>query len=154
MITREVSIEIKRPVEQVFAAMADTSNQPLWDSALLEVRLIPEGPVNVGTKITEVRRFMGRASENTGEVTEFRPNARITRKSAGNPMTVVGTITFAATPSGTKINWRWDLQFSGFFTLFGQLIANSMKNGAENSLRGLKNHLEGKVPAAYSSARA
>jgi uncharacterized protein YndB with AHSA1/START domain len=62
---------INRPVEQVFAAMADVKNQPLWDPGMSEVRLAPDGPVSVGTKITETRTFMGRTSENTGEVIEF-----------------------------------------------------------------------------------
>ena len=142
MITREASIVIERPVEQVFPAFADTKNQPKWDPGLLEVRLMPDGPVSVGTRIIEVRKIMGRTSENTGEVIEFEPNARITRKSVDTPMTVLGTVTFSATPQGTKINWKWDLQFKGFFALVGMMIANAMKKGSETSLRGLKDLLE------------
>jgi uncharacterized protein YndB with AHSA1/START domain len=153
MITKETSIEVNRPVEQVFSAMADATKQPQWDPGLLEARLTPDGPVRVGTKITEVRKFMGRTSENTGEVIEFEPDTRIIRKSVESPMTVMGTITFAATPKGTKVSWRWDLQFSGFSGLLGPLIANSMKKGAESSLRGLKDHLEKGVPAAFSSTK-
>jgi uncharacterized protein YndB with AHSA1/START domain len=143
MITKETSIVINRPVKQVFAVMADARNQPQWDPGLLEARLMPDGPVSIGTKITEVRKFMGRTSENTGEVVEFEPNARITRKSVDSPsMTVMGTLTFTSTSNGTKVSWRWDLQFSGFFTLVGPLIANGMKKGAEASLQGLKEMLE------------
>jgi uncharacterized protein YndB with AHSA1/START domain len=143
MITKETSIVINRPVKQVFAVMADARNQPQWDPGLLEARLMPDGPVSIGTKITEVRKFMGRTSENTGEVVEFEPNARITRKSVDSPnMTVMGTLTFTSTSNGTKVSWRWDLQFSVFFTLVGPLIANGMKKGAEASLQGLKEMLE------------
>jgi uncharacterized membrane protein len=148
MITREASIVVDRPVAQVFALFADTKNQPQWDSGLLEACLMPDGPVKVGTKITEVRKFMGRTSENTGEVIEFIPNARITRKSVDAPMTVLGTVTFATTLGGTKVNWRWDLQFKGIFALAGSMIATSMKKGSETSLRGLKNLLESRAKAA------
>jgi uncharacterized protein YndB with AHSA1/START domain len=150
MITRESSVVINSQVEQVFAAMTDTKNQPRWDPGLLEARLTPDGPVRVGTKITEVRKFMGRTSENTGEVVEFEPNARITRKSVDGPMTVVGAVTFAGTPKGTKVSWRWDLQFKGIFVLAGPMIANLMKKGSETSLRGLKDLLENRVSAASS----
>lgn len=85
---------------------------------------------------------MGRISENTGEVIEFEPNARITRKSVDSPMTVIGTITFASTQKGTRVGWRWYLQFSGFFVLVGPLIAHGMKKGAEASLSELKDRLE------------
>jgi len=145
MITREISIIIDRPVEQVFTALVDSKNQPKWDSGLLEARLTPEGPVGVGTRITEVRKLMGRSSENTGEVIEFEPNVRITRKSVDMPMTVLGTVTFSATPQGTKVNWKWDLQPKGFYALVGPMIASTMKKSSENSLRGLKDLLESRV---------
>ena len=150
MITRESIVVINSPVGQVFAAMTDTKNQPQWDPGLLEARLTPDAPVSVGTKITEVRKFMGRASENTGEVIEFEPNHRITRKPMDMPMTAVGTITFATTPEGTKVNWRWDLQFKGIFVLVGTFIATAMKRGSETSLRGLKDLLENQVTPVSS----
>jgi uncharacterized membrane protein len=142
MITREASILIDRPVGQVFSALVDSKNQPKWDKGLLEACIMPDGPVGIGTRITEVRKFMGRTSENIGEVVEFEPNVRITRKSVDMPMTVLGTITFAAAPGGTKVSWKWDLQPKGFYVLVGSLIANTMKKGSENSLRGLKDLLE------------
>jgi uncharacterized protein YndB with AHSA1/START domain len=145
MITRETSIVINRPVGQVFAALTDTKNQPRWDTGLIEARLTPDGPVSVGTKITEVRKFMGRTSENTGEVIEFEPNTKITRKSVDMPMSIVGTVTFAATSEGTNVNWKWDLQVKGLFSLAGPMMANSMKKGSEISLRGLKDMLESQV---------
>jgi uncharacterized protein YndB with AHSA1/START domain len=142
MIKREASIMIDRPVGQVFTALVDSKNQPKWDTGLLEACITPDGPVGIGTRITEVRKLMGRTSENTGEVIEFEPNAKITRKSVNTPMSVLGTVTFTATPQGTKVNWRWDLQPRGFYALIGSMIANTMKKGSENSLRGLKDLLE------------
>ncbi len=148
MITREASIVIDRPVGQVFTALVDSKNQPKWDTGLLEACLTPDGPVGIGTRITELRKLMGRTSENTGEVIEFEPNAKITRKSVNTPMSVLGTVTFTATSRGTKVNWRWDLQPRGFYALVGSMIANTMKKGSENSLRGLKDLLESNGSAA------
>lgn len=95
---------------------------------------------------TEVRKLMGRTSENTGEVIEFEPNVRITRKSVNTPMTVLGTVTFTATPWGTKVNWRWDLQPEGFYALVASMIANTMKKSSANCLHGLKD-----LPESYGS---
>ena len=143
MIVKQTSIVINRPVEQVFAAMADVKRQPLWDPGVSDVRLAPDGPVSVGTKITETRTFMGRTSENTGEVIEFEPNARIIRKSTvDRPMKLLGSLDFVPAPQGTEVVWRWDLQFSGFMALVGPIIANAMIKGADKSLRGLKDRLE------------
>jgi len=60
-------------------------------------------------------------------------------------MKLVGTLTFNPTPKGTKVGWRWDLQFSGFFALAGPFIASAMIKGADKSLLGLKNLLEGRA---------
>ncbi len=148
MITKEASMLFDLPVGQVFTAFVDSKNQPKWDKGLLEACITPDGPVGLGTRITEVRRLMGRTSENTGEVIEFEPNAKITRKSVNMPMTVLGTVTFSTTPQGTKVNWKWDLQPKGFYALVGPLIASSMKKGSENSLRGLKDFLESRFITA------
>jgi hypothetical protein len=59
-------------------------------------------------------------------------------------------ITKAATPEGTKVNWRWDLQFKGIFVVVGAFIATAMKRGSETSLRGLKDLLENQVTPVSS----
>jgi hypothetical protein len=75
-------------LRKLFAVMVDPKNQPQWDPGWLEARLSPDAPVRVGTKITEVLKFVGCESENTGEVIDFEPNAQITRKTVDKQMTV------------------------------------------------------------------
>ena len=70
MVNVETSIIINRPIEEVFAYLTDAGNNPQWDLGLVEVRQTPERPVGVGTRITEVRKFLGRKMETTSEVVE------------------------------------------------------------------------------------
>ena len=64
------SVVIARPVEEVFAFVTDARNNPQWQasSGLRRTEQIPEEPVGVGTRITEVWRFMGIESESVGAV--------------------------------------------------------------------------------------
>ncbi len=74
MIKVEDSIVIKRPVEEVFAFVADQRNAPQWQQGLLEVRRITDGPPGIGTRHTVVRKFMGRRLETDQRVCGVEPN--------------------------------------------------------------------------------
>src|SRR5258708_22075986 len=50
MDTIASSIDIQRPVEAVFAYVADPRNDPQWVGAIKEAHVTPEGPPIVGTK--------------------------------------------------------------------------------------------------------
>ncbi len=50
MIDQETTVEIARPVEEVFAFVADQTHAPQWQAGLHEVRRLTEGPVGVGTE--------------------------------------------------------------------------------------------------------
>jgi len=73
MVNVETTIVIHRPIEEVFAYITDARNQPQWDSGLVEVRQTPESPVGVGTRVTEVLKFMGRKLASSRDVFECEP---------------------------------------------------------------------------------
>ena len=49
MVRVEVSTTVKRPVEEVFAAMSDASKTAQWLSGTVETTKTSDGPVGVGT---------------------------------------------------------------------------------------------------------
>ena len=60
MIDLETTVEITRPVDEVFAFVADQTNAPQWQNGLREVRRLTEGPIGAGSQYEFVRRFAGR----------------------------------------------------------------------------------------------
>ena len=60
VIDLETTVEISRPVAEVFAFVADQTNAPRWQNGLAEVRRLTEGPLGVGTEHEFIRRFAGR----------------------------------------------------------------------------------------------
>jgi len=55
MIDIETAVEIDRPVEEVFAFVADQTNAPQWQADLHGVRRLTDGPIGVGTEHEFVR---------------------------------------------------------------------------------------------------
>ena len=138
----EISIHIERPIEEVFSAFTDVRTQPQWDPDLLEGRHEPDGPAQLGTKITEVRKFMGRVSENSSELIEFEANRKIVRKGANGPMTLTGIVTFNQIGSGTQVDWEWILEMAGLLSPMASIMAPQFKKNAEPILGNLKELLE------------
>ncbi len=50
----EESIEINRPVENVFAYVSDVNHLPQWAGTTIEVKDAPEGPLHDGATFTDV----------------------------------------------------------------------------------------------------
>lgn len=61
----EHTVEIERPVEEVFAFLAEPHNLPRWQPSMQRLRPHGRGPLRPGLEVTEVRRFLGREMETT-----------------------------------------------------------------------------------------
>ena len=142
MIKTEQSVVIRRPVEEVFAFVADQRNAPGWQSGLLEVRRTDEGPLGVGATHAVVRKFMGRRMEVTNEYVRYEPNREVTFKSTSGPMPFEFSYLTEPTPTGTRITGRMQMQTSGFMGLAEPLIGASMKREMEAGFGELKDLLE------------
>jgi uncharacterized protein YndB with AHSA1/START domain len=73
VIDIETTVEIERPVEEVFAFVADQTNAPQWQADLHEVRRLTDGPLRVGTEHEFVRVFAGRRLASRNRFVEFEP---------------------------------------------------------------------------------
>ncbi|HIN06702.1 MAG TPA: hypothetical protein EYM65_10790, partial [Dehalococcoidia bacterium] len=63
MARAESSLVINRPIDAVFAYLADIAKGMEWQSELLEVQQTSDGPVGIGTNLREIRRLLGRNME-------------------------------------------------------------------------------------------
>jgi uncharacterized protein YndB with AHSA1/START domain len=149
MIHIEESILINRPIEEVFAFMSETKNLPLWQTDVLEAQHAPEGPVQVGTKMTLVRAMMGRKMEGTADIVEFEPPTRYAYKTTSGPA-VTGVNTCEATAEGTKFTTRFEMQTGGLFSLADPLVARTIKRSVESGLANLKDLLESRAGVVTS----
>ena len=56
----EVVTVISRPVEEVFAVIADVAKTPIWTPGLSQVRRTSDGPIGVGASMVYTGTFLGR----------------------------------------------------------------------------------------------
>src|SRR5215472_10286928 len=141
MIHIEESIIIKRPIEDVFAFTSETKNLPLWQTDVVEARHTPEGPVQLGSKMTMVRAFMGRKMEGTSDIVEYAPPTRYAYKTTSGPE-VTGVNTCEAVAEGTRFTTMFDMQTAGLLSLADPLVARTIKRAVESGLANLKDLLE------------
>jgi uncharacterized protein YndB with AHSA1/START domain len=145
MQTNTSTIVINRPVADVFAFVTDARNNPQWQTSggLRETRQMPESPVGVGTRITEVWHFMGRQSEATSEVTEYQLNKKYSRKGIEGPSPIVsGDFLFEPVAEGTRWTSIVTIKAGGLFAIAEPLLASTLKKGFESSMNEAKALLE------------
>ncbi len=146
MLKVEISCEIRRPVEEVFAYATDPAKTPEWKTSVLESRAEPVGPMRVGTQIHTVMRLLGRRIEGTAEVTELVPNRKLVQKTKF-PFPVEVTCLAEPTSAGTKVTATAVAEPGGFFKLAESLLVRIAKTQGHAELQTMKRLLEAREPA-------
>jgi hypothetical protein len=85
MIVIDTSVLIDRPVEMCFDFVARGYFEHLrrWNTAVVELKKLTDGPVAVGTRGREVQRIRGKDYGRTFEVVELQPDAVFAVKAVG-----------------------------------------------------------------------
>lgn len=65
------SVLIRRPAPEVFAYLAEPSNNPAWQKGMRSCEWTTDGPIAVGLQYRQVASFLGKAVRSVFEVTDF-----------------------------------------------------------------------------------
>jgi carbon monoxide dehydrogenase subunit G len=71
LVRAELTIEVARTPEDVFAYLTDVSNLPVWQSGVHTAQIEDAGAPRVGARIRESRHMLGRELDMTLEITEY-----------------------------------------------------------------------------------
>ncbi len=148
MIRVEESVEINRPVEEVFSYTSNPENFPQWAATVKEVRQdAPErGPLREGGRFTATQKALGRRFEAPFEVSDYEPNRRYAhRGTEEHPVAV--TMVFAYEPLSsdrTRFTPRIEAEPGGFFGLLGPVLERVIRRQMRTNLETLKALLEGR----------
>jgi uncharacterized membrane protein len=154
VINAEKSIVINRPVEEVFAFVGDQRNTPQWQSGLVEVKRLTDGPPGIGTKHAFVRSFMGRKMEASNEYIAYEPGRIITFKTISGPVPLEASYLFEPVAGGTHLTSRIAMNAKGLVSLAEPLIARSLKREMDAAFVALKDLLERRAVAIPLEAAA
>jgi len=136
------SVTIGQPVEQIFTFIRDTRNTARWHPSLVEARSTFEGPAQIGTRVTEVRTFLGRKVETTFEIVEMEPQTRIVMKSVSGPLPLTVAVSFESLGNASRITLDGETQARGFLKLADGIIAHILHKEMKNDLSAAKRLLE------------
>jgi uncharacterized protein YndB with AHSA1/START domain len=136
-------IVIDRPCAEVAGYAADPSRAPDWYANIESVRWRTPPPVQVGSKMDFVARFLGRRLAYTYEVVELVPGERIVMRTADGPFPMETTYTWQPVdPTGTRMTLRNRGEPSGFGRVAGPVMAAAMRRANGKDLARLKQLLE------------
>jgi len=135
------TIRIRRPVETVFAFVADGEKCPQWRPAVLDIRRLSGD--GVGTRYAQgIKGPMGRRIASDYELTIVEPNRRIEFQTITGPVRPHGRYDFEAVDGGTRLTFSLDARLAGLRKLLlGSAVQKSMDAEVGN-LDQLKRILE------------
>jgi uncharacterized protein YndB with AHSA1/START domain len=135
-------IDIDRPVEEVFDAVADQTNEPRYNPSMTASRQVTDGPIGVGTHFVATILSRGKPTEVDIEVTRYeRPNLFGTCSVMAGSM-VVGELRLEPVASGTRFSWDWDVTLAGPAKILSPLVAIVGRRQERAIWAGLKDWLE------------
>ena len=138
-VTTELVIEA--PVDTVAPYAADPSNVPSWYKNITSVEWLTPPPVEVGSKIAFVARFMGRTLRYTYEIVELIPNQRLVMRTAEGPFPMETTYTWQPAGDATLMTLRNRGEPRGFSRLAAPFMATMMRRENRKDLERLATRL-------------
>ena len=139
------SVDIQRPVEEVFEYMNEPKNNLEWETGVLEMELTSEGPLGVGSRGRRVENYGMGTDESTWVITKHEPNKFIAMDYESDKFIGDGGYDIEPIDGGTRVHYR----FAGtpknpFFRLLMPLMMPMVKGQARRGYGNLKRVLESK----------
>jgi uncharacterized protein YndB with AHSA1/START domain len=146
---REYSVEIGRPVGEVFARLSEPESALEWSGSVVAVTKLTPGPVGVGSRYRVVGKALGRRLAVTLAITDYQPNRVIAYRRTPEPGTPQfaegsGSWLFAPIPHGTRFTLRAETRPG----LLRWLVEPVVRWQVGRDQRRLKQLIEGGPPEA------
>lgn len=136
-------IEIARPIAEVAAFASDPDNVPRWYVNIQSVEWQTPRPLQIGSQIAFVAKFLRRRLEYVYEVVEWRPAEIFVMRTRSGPFPM--ETTYAWTPLGeatTRMSLRNRGAPRGFSRLVAPFMAAAIRRANRKDLALLKSVLE------------
>jgi carbon monoxide dehydrogenase subunit G len=136
---------IDRPIEEVFAFLADGENDKKFSSRVVEIAKTTEGPPGVGTMYASTVKDAGMKTKREFRLTEFEAPTRIRWTETSKNIVMAPEGGYDLEPAGegkTKVTIYNVLEGHGFGKLIEPLALRSARKGADDFARSIKAAVE------------
>jgi len=139
----ESTIEINRPLEEVIAFVDDNSNDPIWQTSVLESEKVSGGDIAVGSQYHVKEKFLGRIIEQDWEVTARNADgSQWEAKSVSGPFPMETSMQFETSGQNTRVSRTVSIDVGRFFKLASPVVAHIAKREMDMDFANLKELLE------------
>jgi uncharacterized protein YndB with AHSA1/START domain len=140
----EGTVVIERPIEEVFAFLADGENDPKFSPRVLEIAKTTDGPPGVGTVYASTVKDAGVKTKREFRLTEFQPPTRIRWEEISKNLVTAseGGYDLAPEGTGTRVTIHNLLEGHGPGKLIAPLALRSARKGADDFARAIKQAVE------------
>jgi len=123
------TVTINRPVDAVFAFVADGEKCPQWRPGVLDIKRV-SGDGGVGTRYAQgVSGPMGRRIAADFEITKSEPNRLIEFQTVTGPARPHGRYDFESVDGGTRLSFALDATLTGISKLLmGSMVQKTMES--------------------------
>ncbi len=138
----EQRITIGKPIDEVFAYVADPLHNPEWISSVNAVKQTSAGPLGVGTTFAQEVDAMGYKGQASVEVTAYDPPHAFALSAVGGPLPYTMTYTFVEAPVGTDLKLAGAYEATGSMRMANQIILNFARKALLDDMAALKKLME------------
>jgi uncharacterized membrane protein len=138
------SIEIDRPQEDVFAYLAELEKHSEWQADLIGSKLKTDGPIGVGTRVSDTRKVPGGPREMTYEITEHDPPRKSSWRGLDGPVRADGSVIVESVGDGSRsrVTVELNLRGQGIGMLFAPFARMQARKQVPKNQAKLKEILE------------
>jgi uncharacterized protein YndB with AHSA1/START domain len=148
-LTFSMTHDFSAPPEVVFDAMTDPERFRHWMNGFVRAEVLTEGPVGVGTRIAETRKFKGHEATEVFEITHHDPPHAISMH-VDSSMKTVYDFDFRFEPRGDGTRMVMDAKIEGggcMARLMGKAMIGMFKTAMQKDWDALEAYLRSKQTA-------
>lgn len=140
----DTTITILRPITDVIAFVDDCSNDPMWQTSVLESEQTSEGEPAVGTIYHVKEKFLGRVIEQDWVVIERTDDGSYWKaKSTTGPFPMTTSMKFEAdSENSTRLHRTLNIDVGRFFKVASPVVSHIAQRELEMDFANLKELLE------------
>jgi hypothetical protein len=146
---------IKKPVDEVFAVVADGASWADWNPTVRASRRLDAGPIGNGARFEWELRGVGKVVQ---EFQEFEPNTRVRFVTHVKTMKGGHLFRFSTQGEQTRIDHEVEIRPKGVFLLFAPMMGLIGRKDLRDTANALQAHIErmgdGRLPMHESNDRA
>jgi len=138
------TVKVDRPIEEVFAFLADGENDKKFSPRVLEIAKTTEGPPGVGTVYASTVKDAGVKTKREFKLTELEPPTRIRWTETSKNLVVApeGGYDLAPADGGTQLTFFNVLEGRGPGKLIAGFALRSARKNADDFAQSIKAAIE------------